>query len=143
MRSSYFGVSARTRDRKAGIELPRTLQLIHASDIELALAAHTGYPFDANKITLLPYISHIVGYCHQDASSFVARNAHCALLHLAASACTFIVEEASIEPTVTIVFDPAKNLAGSSVWDMIVMTSHPAEWPSPVLTPAFDEYGDA
>ena len=117
MRSSCCGVGPPTRSREAGIELFRTLQFILAVGAELALAAHTGNPFDANTITFFPQIFHIVGDCHDDTSPFVTRDAHGALLHLDAFACIFIVEEASIGATNTAVVDLAKDLAGSGVWD--------------------------
>ena len=115
MRSSYCGVSALSRNRKARIELLRTLELILAIGAALALAAHTGYPFDANTITLFPQISHIVAITTRPAPSWPEMPI--ALLYLAASACIFILEEASVEPTNTAVVDLAKDLAGSRVWD--------------------------
>lgn len=88
--SSNDGVVAPTRDCKSSIELLRTLQLIQAIGTELAFAAHTGNPFDANAITLFPQLFDIIGYCYHDTRSFVAHDAHGALGQLGRE---FIVEE--------------------------------------------------
>ena len=114
---SCYGVAAPTRDGKPGIELRRTLQLIHAIGAKLALAAHTGNPFDADTVTLFPQLFYIVGYCNDDASSFVARDTLGALVHLGASGCELIVKEASIGSTDATVINLAEDLAGSGVWD--------------------------
>ena len=116
-KGSCYGVAAPTRDSKAGIELQWTLQLIRAIGAELALAAHTGHPFDADTVTLFPQLFYIVGYCDDDASSFVARDTLGALVHLGATGCELIVNEASIGSTDATVVDLAEDLAGSGVWD--------------------------
>ena len=108
---------APTRDGKAGIELLRALQLIGAIGAELTPAAYTGHPLDANPVTLFPQLFHIVGYCHHDASSFVARDAHGVLMHLYPSGCELIVEGTSIGSTNATVVDFAEDLARSGMWD--------------------------
>ena len=110
--SSHDGVVAPTRNCISSVELLRTLQLIQAVGTELAFAAHTDNPFDANAITLFPQLFHIVGYCHHDTRSFVAHDSHGALHHLGTK---FIVEERFIGSTDTTVIDLAEDLAGSWV----------------------------
>ena len=106
-----------TGDREAAIELLRTLQLIDSIGAEFALAAHTGHPFDANSITLFPQFFHIIGYCHDHASSFVPRYSHGAILHRGTGSCVVIVVERSVGSTDASVINFAENLAGSRVGD--------------------------
>lgn len=106
-----------TRGRKAAIELLRTLQLIDSIGAEFALPAHTGHPFDANSITLFPQFFHIIGYCHDHASSFVTRDSHGAIMHGGTGSCVVIVVERSVGSTDAGVINFAENLAGSRIGD--------------------------